>query len=67
MKKIDFDALEKEMIELNEIKQAWDKAFNRVWEIWGIVAKHEDEYYDWKKKKDSLRSLLHIKHGVITQ
>lgn len=54
MKKIDFDALEKEMIELNEIKQAWDKAFNRVWEIWGIVAKHEDEYYDWKKKKDSL-------------
>ena len=48
---IDFDALEKEMAELNEKKKAWDKAFDRVWEIWGIVAKHEDEYYEWTRKK----------------
>ncbi|MDD5240023.1 MAG: hypothetical protein PHH61_06210 [Candidatus Nanoarchaeia archaeon] len=49
---IDFDALEKEMAELNETKKAWDKAWDRVWEIWGIVAKHEAEYYEWKRKRE---------------
>jgi len=50
---IDFDALEKEMAELNEKKKAWDKAFGRAYEIWGILAKHEDEYYKWKRKKQN--------------
>jgi hypothetical protein len=48
---VDFDALEKEMAELNEKKKAWDKAWERVYEIWGIVATHEDEYLEWKKEK----------------
>jgi hypothetical protein len=52
---IDFDALEKEMAELNEVKKAWDKAFDRAWEIWGIVSKNQDEYYKWQKKKTSVQ------------
>lgn len=51
--KVDFDALEKEIAELNEIKKAWDKACDRVIEILDIVSKNEEQYQKWKHKKHS--------------
>ena len=52
---IDFDALEKEMAELNEKKKVWDKAWDRIWEIWSIVTKHENEYCEWRKSKQTTK------------
>lgn len=49
--KIDWDALEKEMAELNEKKKAWDQAWPRVCEIWGICSKNQKEFWEWHKKK----------------
>lgn len=51
---VDFDALEKEMKEINKKKKAWDKAFDRACEIWRIVSKHENEFYEWKRKKNKI-------------
>jgi hypothetical protein len=47
----DWDALEKEMAECNEKKKAWDKAWDRVYEIWGICSKHEKEFWIWHNNK----------------
>jgi hypothetical protein len=51
MTEIDWDALEKEMAECNEKKKAWDKAWDRVYEIWGICSKNEKEFWIWHNKK----------------
>lgn len=48
---VNFDALEKEVAEINQMKKRWDKASDRLFEIFKIVADHEKEYCEWKKKK----------------
>lgn len=49
---VNFDSLEKEVAEINEIKKAWDKAFDRLLEIFKIISEHEKEYYEWKNQKE---------------
>ena len=51
MTEIDWDALEKEMYEINEKKKAWDKAWNRCYEIWGICSKNEISFWKWHTNK----------------
>ncbi|MFA5307615.1 MAG: hypothetical protein WC365_09260 [Candidatus Babeliales bacterium] len=63
-KEPDWDALEKEMAECNEKKKAWDNAWDRVWEIWKICAKHEKEFWEWHNKKYPKAELKEINKGV---
>jgi len=53
-KTLNFAALDKEFTELDKKRrfhqQKADKAFDRMWEIWGIVAKHQKEFYEWKRE-----------------
>lgn len=44
-----WNALEKEVEEINKKKKEWDKAFDRLWEIWGICAKNEQSFWAWRK------------------
>lgn len=61
---IDWDALEKEMAECNEKKKAWDKAWDRVYEIWGICSKNEKEFWEWHNKKYPSTNANHLTKEV---